>query len=153
MAVHLRDVRLDWYSLRWHDIAPRNRKAGAPVTAWLLVGALGMGCGLLAWFVRMQAKLIAALRAAHESELSLARAEKDMLLRTALDAKGVIVREQSATSPQIAEAVKANLRARVAGRLSELEREDAEKAIDRDARVAREIEEANRIARGRGADA
>jgi hypothetical protein len=64
----------------------------------------------------------------------------------------VIVREQSAP-PQIVEAVQANLRRRVESGLSRLEREDAEKAIDRDARVAREIEEANRIARGRGADA
>ncbi len=116
----------------------------------LLAAAFILGVFGLAIFaaVREFGSWIRADRERHQRELARLHAENAKLLATALDAKGIAYIDPAAPQ-RIASPPQASLIRRVEGGLSRLAREDEQRAVERDARVAAEMEEANRVARER----
>ncbi len=121
----------------------------------LLAAAFLLGVFGLAVFaaVREFGSWIRADRERHQRELARLHAENAKLLATALESKGVILRDPGQPERVVQAVNPVSLRRKVEGGLTRLEKADAQKALDRDARVAAEIEEANRVARGMRADA
>jgi hypothetical protein len=121
-----------------------------PFAAAFLLGVFGLAIFAA---VREFGRWIRADRERHDSELARLHAENAKLLATALESKGVILRDPAQPARTVEVANPVSLRRKVEGGLTRLEKADAQKALDRDARVAAEIEEANRVARGMRADA
>ncbi len=121
-----------------------------PFAAAFLLGVFGLAVFAA---VREFGSWIRADRQRHESELTRLHAENAKLLATALESKGVILRDPTQPARAVEVANPVGLQRKISGGLIRLEREARQKSIDRDARVAAEIEEANRVARSMRADA
>jgi hypothetical protein len=121
-----------------------------PFAAAFLLGVFGLAIFAA---VREFGRWIRADRERHEREVARLHAENAKLLATALESKGVILRDPAQPARTVEVANPVGLQRKISGGLIRLEREASQKSIDRDARVAAEIEEANRVARGMRADA
>jgi hypothetical protein len=110
--------------------------------AWILVGIFGTACALLGWFHQRELSVNADTEAYYQGELAAARAENAKLLATALEAKGAILVDPAQSQRELRAVPRPSS---IYARMAELQREDAQKAMDRDARVAAEMEDARRV--------
>lgn len=116
------------------------------MTAWILNAALATLCfalivavGFLLWLVRTQREGLAMFAAQHEKEMAAIRLERDTMMRTALEARGIQVVNASEPSRQ-AVAPPPSPFARLATKAKELEEQFAKQAQDRDERLRSEFE-------------
>ena len=140
--------------------------------AWILVGALAMACGFLAFFAHQQLKIVELLRhefdaakasdrASYESQIEHLRREKEILFATAMEASRVAVVDPAAAPRLESPVAIENRRRGIERKLAALAARDAEEyrashvarfretggeGLDRDDRVEQQIEAAAEIA-------
>ncbi len=102
------------------------------VLATALFAAL-IAIGFLLWLVRYQREVLVSIGERHEAELVALRHERDVMMRTALDARGVQVIE--AGGGTMAVAPPPSPFARIASKVKDLEEGYAKQALERDERL------------------
>ncbi len=119
------------------------------MTGYFLAGILATACVSLWLLHRRNERDMAALEARYEGRIELLQREKKELLHTALEANRVaFIDPHLDAARNVATAPPMALMRQVQGSLARLEQEDAQKAQDRDARIAQEMEDRKREAEG-----
>ena len=114
------------------------------MTGYFFAGIFATACGFLLWMLYRAETGFTLYKADYEARVELLRAENKLLLNTALEARGVQVIDPQATQRNV-KAVPRSVLTKVNAGLAQLAKEDAAKAMDRDARVAQEQDEARRM--------
>jgi len=125
------------------------------MTGWVFAGILATACGFLLYerivALRMLREVKAELTSQYEAKLEFLRREKDMLLHTALEAKGVAVVDPSQPAARNVEVIgRRTVRERVNAGLDRLAAEDRKNADRRAQSLRDHVEELRKQAAALG---